>query len=86
MLRPLAASRYDRQPLRVGAAGVAVCKGSRWQGTLNGVAVCKCLLNFLYSRMLTGIELAEAVDTQQGGKKQRLEAVQKRPNPCCLCS
>ena len=29
-------------------------------------------------RMLTGIELAQAVDTQQGGKKQRVNAAQKR--------
>jgi hypothetical protein len=29
-------------------------------------------------RMLMGIELAEAVDVQQGGKKQRLPATQKR--------
>jgi hypothetical protein len=29
-------------------------------------------------RMLAGIEPGEAVDTEQGGKKQRLKAVQKR--------
>ena len=68
--------RYQRRPQCLGGTdALQVPQKLTQRGALRAPPQ-PCL-----ERMLAGIEPGEAVDTQQGGKKQRLQAVPKRLLP-----
>ncbi len=54
----IAASHCGRLPGALGPQPAPRAGGGRQRGTLNGVAACKCLLNFLYSKTISVFERA----------------------------